>query len=326
MSAALEKAVCQRLDRWLGAYVDGELDAVHCLEVEDHVESCELCCERVAMLHAAKVSVSQVAAERAPQSLRERVCRTLLTERTRVAEPTRLNEHGIDESVGEAAPNSQPQGPLPTGDLVAPLPLAPREGASQHLTRLRVIVPLAAAATVALVVGALSLAGLGPKASDGTIATQADANGSAEALAVTTIDSLVEDLVSEHAHPPQLDITDPKQPLEFRPILDVPVHGVAFEDDFGARYVGARRNPRAGMLQYVKRNKNRVTMYVFNPRRVAVHSDKLESRHVGARKVFVGKVRGYPVAASERNGVGYALTADDLTADEASNLVLAASR
>ena len=38
MSAARDTQACQRLDRWLSAYVDGELDVVHCLDVEDHIE------------------------------------------------------------------------------------------------------------------------------------------------------------------------------------------------------------------------------------------------------------------------------------------------
>lgn len=312
MSAALETAACQRLDCWLTAYVDGELDAVHCLEVEDHIEHCEICCERIAMLHAAKVSVRKVAAERAPQSLRERVCRTLLDERVRG------DEQAVSDEIAEIA----------DAPISAPAPAK----VSPYLAKLRYIVPLAAAATIALMVGAASLGGMTlpsgvtPPSTEATTAGVSTAAVSSPDLASASIDTLLEDLVSQHAHPPQLDVTDPDKPLEFRPILDVPVHGAAYEDDFGARYVGARRNPRAGMLQYVKRNQNRVTMYVFNTRRVDVSSSKLQSRRIGARKVYVGKVRGYPVAASERDGIGYALTADDLSAEEASSLVLAASR
>lgn len=311
MSAALETAACQRLDCWLTAYVDGELDAVHCLEVEDHIESCEICCERVAMLHAAKLSVRTVAVERAPQSLRERVCRTLLDERVRGDEQALASDTSGDEI-----------------ELVADAPLAEPAPAkiSPHLAKLRYIVPLAAAATIALLIGAASLGGITLQNAEEATAGAPSTAASNPELANASIDTLLEDLVSQHAHPPQLDVTDPDKPLEFRPILDVPVHGTAYEDDFGARYVGARRNPRAGMLQYVKRNKNHITMYVFNTRRVDVSSSKLQSRRIGARKVYVGKVRGYPVAASERDGVGYALTADDLSAEEASNLVLAASR
>lgn len=299
MNAARETAVCQRLDRWLTAYVDGELDAVHCLEVEDHMEQCEICCERVAMLHAAKVSVRDVASEVAPQALRERVCRTLLDERVRQDDEAPAAVRKDDSAKRD--------------DAVPP-----------YLTKLRYIVPLAAAATIALMIGAVSLGNLDGQSTPTDVA--ALPTSSAALASQASIDTLLDDLVSQHAHPPQLDVTDPNEPLELRPILDQSLRGTSFEDDFGATYVGARKTPRAGMLQYVKRNKNRVTMYVFNTRRVNVRSSKLASRRVGARKVYVGKVKGYPVAASERDGIGYALTADDLSADEASNLVLAATR
>lgn len=315
MSAARETSVCQRLDRWLTAYVDGELDAVHCLEVEDHLEHCDVCCERVGILHASKVSVHEMAAEKAPQSLRERVCRTLLDERVR----EELVNDGEDTELEENA-----------DAVAAPSPAAPAAPAEvpAYLAKLRYVVPLAAAATIALVIGAVSLGKLNAQA-----ARVAEIASAAPSLAATaaanagpSIDTLLDDLVTQHAHPPQLDVTDPNEPLELRPILDTPLRGTLYEQDFGAKYVGARKTPRAGMLQYVRRNKNRVTMYVFNTRRVKVRSDKLQSRRIGARKVYVGKVKAYPVAVSERDGIGFALTADDLSADEASDLVLAASR
>jgi hypothetical protein len=312
MTAALETAVCQRLDRWLSAYVDGELDAVHCLDVEDHIENCEVCCERIAMLHAAKVSVHEVLSEQAPQALRERVCRTLLDER--LLEDKSNATDGLVDGASRIASLTDSGAPRP----------------ATHANKLRFIVPLAAAATVALMIGAMSLSGVQvPGLSGGEVAVNtepAPETSNAATQSLGSIDSLVEDLVSQHAFPPKLDVTDPATSVQFGPILDAPVNGAAYEEDFGARYVGARRNPRAGMLQYVKRNQNRVTMYVFNTRRVDVNSQKLATRRIGARKVYVGKVRGYPVAASERNGVGYALTADDLSAEEATDLVLAASR
>jgi len=41
--------------------------------------------------------------------------------------------------------------------------------------------------------------------------------------------------------------------------------------------------------------------------------------------VYMGRVRGYSVAASERNGIGYAM-ASDLDDDENARLVLMAAR
>jgi anti-sigma factor RsiW len=325
MSAARETAVCLRLDRWLTAYVDGELDAVHCLEVEDHTMQCEICCERVAMLHAAKVSTRDGASEVAPQTLRERVCRTLLDERVRE------DTDAADGELEEARPSTAPAAPVPVAEADKRPAAEAAKTIPPYFAKLRYIVPLAAAATIALMIGAASLGGIGlegqPVApSDSAALAGSAALASSAALANASFDTLLDDLVSQHAHPPQLDVTDPNEPLELRPILDTSLRGTTYEKDFGATYVGAHKTPRAGLLQYVKRDKNRVTMYVFNTRRLKVRSNKLTSRRVGARKVYVGKVRGYPVAASEHKGRGFLLTADGLSADEASNLVLAAAR
>jgi hypothetical protein len=273
------------------------------------------------MLHAAKASTHEKGAERAPQSLRERVCRTLLDERVRAelnAEPIATDEEPSAEQQQQQSESDEPVPSLPRS-----------EGLPAYAAKLRYIVPLAAAATFALLVGAASLSGDRDLffGSEAPVARETPTASPTIAQAQATIDTLIDDLITQHAHPPQLDVTDPNEPLELRPILDKRLNGTSFEQDFGAKYIGARKTPRAGLLQYVKRNKNRVTMYVFNTRRVQVRSDKLKARRIGARKVYVGKVKGYPVAASEReDGIGFALTADDLSADEASSLVLAAAR
>ncbi len=73
------------------------------------------------------------------------------------------------------------------------------------------------------------------------------------------------------------------------------------------------------------RERHRVSLYVFDSKRVPLHANRLKARHIGARNVYVGNMRGYSVAASERNGVGYVLTSD-LPDDESAKLVLTASR
>ena len=70
MSAARDAEACLRYDRWLTAYLDTELDAVHLLEVEDHLEACESCREYLAMLRATRGSLQNVARAVAPESLR----------------------------------------------------------------------------------------------------------------------------------------------------------------------------------------------------------------------------------------------------------------
>ena len=46
INAARDTKDCMRLERWITAYCDDELDAVHILEVEAHLDVCEVCRER----------------------------------------------------------------------------------------------------------------------------------------------------------------------------------------------------------------------------------------------------------------------------------------
>ena len=68
-----------------------------------------------------------------------------------------------------------------------------------------------------------------------------------------------------------------------------------------------------------------MTVYVFDPRAVPLHTNKLKTRWIEQRAVYAGKLRGYSVAATEsQHGVGYAL-ATDLDDDESARLVTTAA-
>jgi len=67
-----------------------------------------------------------------------------------------------------------------------------------------------------------------------------------------------------------------------------------------------------------------LTVYVFDPRAIAMQATRLQARVVRERPVYVGKLRGYSVAAAEKGGVGYAL-ATDLDDDRSAQLVLTAA-
>ena len=86
----------------------------------------------------------EVAAEKAPQSLRERVCRTLLDERVR-------EELAEDEEIATEDAEEAPVSDAP--EIVVPDVAAKIEQVPPYLAKLRYIVPLAAAATIALVGG-----------------------------------------------------------------------------------------------------------------------------------------------------------------------------
>ncbi len=319
MNTAREASECQRLGRWLTAYVDEELDAVHTLEVEDHLSECEDCREYLTTLRATRTSLHEVASMRAPLALRERIEASLAADRavgsaaTDGAEPA---GESAGESVGEAepAPTSQVEPDAAAGAI----PIRPRRARREPIG-LRYVVPLAAAATVALVLGVVQL-----QQREESTAKQGAEDVTSARVQGAELDSLVDDLVAWHAHPPPPETTDPDGLERFDPYVGVRVRKPHF-DQVDARYVGARMQHRAALLQYVLRDRHRVTVYVFDPRKVPLKGKRLQERKIGERQVYVGNVRGYSVAASERNGIGWAL-ASDLNDQENAELVLSAAR
>lgn len=141
-------------------------------------------------------------------------------------------------------------------------------------------------------------------------------------------DSLLDELVALHANPLPPETTNPEELTRFDPLVGVPVRRPAFQP-LGARFNGARvhamRERRAALLQYTVEGNHRMTVYVFDPRTVAMQATRLQPRVVRERPVYVGKLRGYSVAAAEKGGVGYAL-ATDLDDDRSAQLVLTAAQ
>ena len=78
---------------------------------------------------------------------------------------------------------------------------------------------------------------------------------------------------------------------------------------FGAKLVGARMLPvraaqTAAMLQYTMQGDHRVSVYVYDPQRVAAPSAHLRPRFLGNQPIYVTRISGYSIAAAERRGVG----------------------
>jgi anti-sigma factor RsiW len=333
---------CVRFERWLTPYVDDELDAVHCIEVEQHLAGCEQCRERVALGRAMRGSLRLGGRMQAPAGLRERLAAAL------------------DEERAEQAAAARP------AHEAVPASLAGRKHQGAQLVQLKYIFPLAAAAMFVLILGGLWHRGDSPQADRpvaGTAATAASVqtepsepgpkaapafpisfpgdSESAElswpfgpggeltaASALAPLDGLIEDLVAHHVAQQPPETTDPRTLERYGRDVGVRVARPQFEL-YGGRYLGARMRPvignRAAVLQYMMRNSHRVTVYVFDPQRVPMQARLLEPRDIGTQHVFVGRLRGYSVAASSGNGVGYAL-ASDLGDEESSELVLAAAR
>jgi anti-sigma factor RsiW len=181
-------------------------------------------------------------------------------------------------------------------------------------------VGLAVAATVAAVVG---LERQNHLEAEGT-ARPVQAN----AAASVGLDAMIDQFVDWHARPLPPEITNVNDLPGFEPYVGVPVRprGLA---PFGAKLLGGRILPMqqqncAAMLQYTLDGSHRVSIYVFDPRRVGTHPSKLHAKFIGTLPVYVGQIKGWSIAAAERSGVGYAI-ASDLGDDASAELALAAA-
>ena len=293
-SEARQMIDCALFCKAIDGYVDGELDPAHAIDMEGHVLACTPCADRVSLLRATRHSLRRVAAASAASAaLRSRCGDALERERKRAA------------ANREALVDADPK-----------------------LIRLRYALGLAAAAGVVFAMGMaryrhnrFDAESARARAADGDAAVARVAEGSPAGF-----DTLLDDLVSLHAHPLPPETTNPDELAHWDPFVGVPVRRPAFQT-FGGNFRGARvlanADRRAAMLQYTVLGGHRVTVYVFDPRTVPVQATRLEPRLVRERPVYVGHIRGYSVAAAERRGVGYAL-ASDLDDDKSTDMVLAA--
>jgi anti-sigma factor RsiW len=197
---------------------------------------------------------------------------------------------------------------------------------SAPMLRMRYAVGFAAAAGIAFAMG-LTKVGKPTPVGDRLAPTST-------ATMTAGLDGVLDELVALHAEPLPPETQNPDELPRFDPLVGVPVRRPAFQP-FGqpAKFDGARvhamRDRRAALLQYTLANNHRVTVYVFDSRKMPVDATRLQPRFVrgrgGERPVYVGTMRGYSVAAAERAGVGYAL-ASDLGSDQSSELVLAVAQ
>jgi anti-sigma factor RsiW len=182
---------------------------------------------------------------------------------------------------------------------------------------------VAAAATAAAVVGIHGQ--LQQRA--GTVA---EPSGEATAKATLGIDQMIDQFVDWHARPLPPEVTNPKDFPGFEPYVGVPVRPPALSP-FGARLLGGRILPVpehrvAAMLQYTLDGGHRVSVYVFDPRRIETKPSRLRTKVFGTEPVYIANVRGWSVAAVEppRKGIGYAI-ASDLGDEENAELAFAAA-
>lgn len=275
---AVETARCSSIVRLLGAHADGQLDAAKTVEVDDHLAACETCRERVALDRAIRGSLKKAVKTTAPDDLRARML---------------------------LAMSATPTADAPPAEEAPAVSVRATERRPTMLRQWRTALPFASAAAVAFAWG---MASRQPMAST-------DLNVGARAGFGN--DELVQQFVDVHSRPIRPETADSKEVRNFEREVGVPVHVVHLDDN--ARFVGGRLLPvqggeRAAMLQYeVVRDKGdvrRVSVFVYDPRRVQIRSTELTPRAIGTSEVRVGQARGYSVAVAQHGDVGYAVATD----------------
>jgi anti-sigma factor RsiW len=278
---------CKSIGRLLGAHLDGQLDAAKTIDVEDHFAACELCRERVALDRAIRGSLKRAVRTTAPDDVRARMLAAM-------AGQTAREERREQEQEAEGAPGRA------------------------MLRHWRTMIPLASAAALALAWGAA--------------AKQPVSHGTPDVMRVAGFgnDDLLREFVAVHSRPIAPERTDPKDVRALERDVGVPVRVPQISR---ARFVGGRVLPvrqgseRAAMLQYEIQQDNgvqqRVSVFIYDPRRVQVNGPNLAPRAVGTAEVRVGHESGYSVAVLQHGDVGYAL-ASDLDPESSARLVAAA--
>ncbi len=291
---------CRSYTHLLGAYVDGELEPSSVLDVDNHVSSCETCGERIQLDRALRSSLKkQVGAASSPASdaLRARISGAMMA----------AEKHEIERQTKVDAARA-----------------AARESRVEKSWAWRNAIPLASAAALAMVWGAAARGPIGRTTSSAAVGAGADFD--------------LDDLIAEHSHPLPPESTDPKDVRAFEQYVGVPVRPVSFEKRSGAHLVGGRmipvRQERAAVLQYEIGTGvavRRVSILVYDPRRIHVNDDSLEARAVGTAEVRTGQQNGCTLATSQGmsaqgTNVGY-VVASDLDSDKSADLAAkAASR
>ncbi|WP_438024734.1 anti-sigma factor family protein [Sorangium sp. So ce233] len=286
MSAAKSIESCAQFEYALSAYVDGELDPDHAVDLESHLVQCPPCFEQVKVLRSLRASLKRSKPPACPNALRARVAASIAHEHAREAAQS-----------FEARPRLMHRG---------------------------YAAALAVAAGVVFMVGVTRQRAAAPPPEVAKSPTKVEADAARAESVEILLDDLVtqhaQPLPPETTNPEDLPRFDPfvGVPVRRPEFQSMPVNFM------GAR-VHTMRDRRAALLQYVVRGNHRVTVYLFNSRAVPVQKAQpiLQPRVVRERPVYVGKINGYSVVAAERSGVGYAL-ASDLGDDLSTQLVLAA--
>lgn len=266
----MTEAVCKSMGRLLGAQLDGQLDPVKTLEVEDHIAACEPCRERLALDRAIRGSLKKAVSTTAPDDVRARMLAAMAGESAR-------EERRDEESAGARPPRGM-------------------------LRRWRTALPLASAAALAMAWG---FAGKQPVI-HGTPEAIGRNAGFANDDLLRDFVSAHSKLPPESADPKQVHNVERyvgvpvhvprfQQNAKFVGWRLVQVRG---GDNAAMLQYEMQQGQRVTVFVYNARNV-RVGRGELAP-----------PRAIGTSQVRVGQANGYSVAVTEHGDVGYTIASD----------------
>lgn len=319
--------------RCVHLYADEELDASHVLEMETHLEACGDCRDELATIRAFRKSLKSSTARKAPCALRDRLQASVVS----------ACGESLDVGVSHVAARQ-----IALADADADLSRAAVNRRVRWFGYAAACVAAAASFVIAIWFQRQKEENRTASQTSGVVPAKGLFHALASALPANDVprtealDTMLDQLVSLHAHPLPPEIKNVDELETFEPYVGVPVRRPTFRiesssarlllsdaslnakpkvEDRGPteaqgklKFVGARLHAmqdmqRAALLTYVF-DGHRITVYVFDPRGVPLRKTRLRQTVVRERPVYVGNLRGYSVAAAEKSGVGYAVASD----------------
>lgn len=277
---------CRKVAPLLPIHLDGELDNATTVEVEEHTAACANCREQLLFQQAVKRSLKRAVPAEAPSD----AFRAKLLAKLAQANVSPAQDEIAKASEAEKAAQVAEAAPVAVEASSKVVNLAARRPFSWGT-----VVPFAAAAA-ALFAWKFHVGGI---------------------RTANAADAPLDDIVAEHARPLPPDSHSPDEVRQLERYVGVPVRPQVLGGS--AKLVGGRVMPlhreRAAMLQYeVQRGggqaPQRVSVFIYDPRRIQVDGSEFRPRAVGTAEVRVGHSNGYTVAVAEHHGVGYVLASD----------------
>jgi anti-sigma factor RsiW len=289
---------CRSMGLLLGAHLDGQLDPVKTLEVEDHVGACEVCRERLALDRALRGSLKKAVKTAAPEDVRARMLAAMAGESARETARDEENDDSLVASTAAMVTNaSRLDASADRTSVPGSQPKRP-----SMLRHWRTMLPLASAAALVMAWGAAG--------------RQPVVHGMPDTMVPAGLsDDLLRDFVRQHKDSLPPEQADPKQVRQFERYVGVPVRVPQFSNASfkGGRILPLHGGERAAMLQYeVTQGSDvqRVTVFVYDPRKIQIGGANLAARAIGTAEVRVGQTDGYSVAVTQHGGVGYAMASE----------------